>query len=442
VLEVGCSDGGNLIPMALTLPGARCVGCDLSGSAIAAGRALAAELGLANVELVHGDLAALDPALGDFDYIVAHGVYSWVPAPVRNALFALAARRLAPNGVMYVSYNALPGCRVRQAAFDVLHHHVDALPEPGQRMAEARRLAQVLGGTSATLHPSDEAVRAEFRAIAASSDSELCHDTLAVPNDPVYFHEFVAHAGRHGLAFLAEAELHTMSAAGLTAEARALLAPLPAAAREQYLDFVRLRRFRQSLLRRQDAALDADGRAARIRQLHATADAPLLQAAQDGTLAKLAQGLDPQGDGAAVLRLLEAIAGASPGACAVARFDAMLGPPRPLEAVLTDAFVANMIVLHALPPPVVAVPSARPTASPLARCEARAREDVTTLTHVRVRIPDVNARRLLTLLDGTCDHATLATAMAGAAFPGQPAMAQRFVEHALAQFARLALLRA
>jgi hypothetical protein len=152
--------------------------------------------------------------------------------------------------------------------------------------------------------------------------------------------------------------------------------------------------------------------------------------------------LDPQGDGAAMLRLLEAIAGASPGACAVARFDAMPGLPRPLEAVFTDAFVANMIVLHAQPPPVAAAPSARPTASPLARREAREREDVTTLTHVRVRIPDVNARRLLVLLDGTRDHAALAAAMAGAAFPGQPVVAQRFVEHALAQFARLALLRA
>lgn len=439
VLEVGCSDGGNLIPMALTLPAAKFVGCDLSGSAIATGRALAGALDLRNVELVQGDLAQLDPALGDFDYIIAHGVYSWVAAPVRDALFALAAGRLAPNGLLYVSYNALPGCRVRQAAFDVLHYHVDALPDAVQRMTEARRLARILGGTSATLHAADEALRAEFRAIAASSDSELCHDTLAVPNDPVYFHEFAAHAARHGLAFLAEAELHTMSAAGLSPEARELLAPMAAAAREQYIDFVRLRRFRQSLLRRQGAAVEPAGRAARILQMHVSADAPLLQAAAAGTLADLGRALDPQGS-RAVTAMLEAIARRAPAASAVAEL-ALPALPRPLDALLTDAFVANVVVLHLHPPPIATGGSTRPVASPLARWETRLREDVTTLKHARIRIADPNARRLLALLDGTRDHAALATAMFGA-FPGEPHVARRFVDHALGQFARLALLQA
>lgn len=441
VLEVGCSDGGNLIAMAVTLPAARFVGCDLAGTAIAAGRALVGELGLGNVDLVLGDLAHLDPALGDFDYIVAHGVYSWVPAPVRDALLSLAARRLARNGVMYVSYNALPGCRVRQAAFDILHYHVDALPDPAQRMAEARRLARVLGGTSTVLHAADEAVRAEFRAIAASSDSELSHDTLAVPNDPVYFHEFVAHAGRHGLAFLAEAELHTMSAAGLAPDARELLAPLVPAEREQYLDFVRLRRFRQSLLRRQEAAIDPAGRAARMLKMHVSADAPLLDGVANGTLADIARALDPQGGGGGVKALLETIARRAPAACAVADLAALGSLPRPLDAVLTDAFVANLIVLHVHPPGIEGAPSNRPQASPLARWEARVREDVTTLKHARVRIPDAHARRLLALLDGTRDRSALVAAMAGAAFPGQPEVAQRFVDHALPQFARLALLQ-
>ena len=78
VLEVGCNDGSNLIPMAVTLPHASFVGCDLSSSAIGAGRATVAALGLANVILLCEDLAGLDPSLGPFDFIVAHGVYSWV----------------------------------------------------------------------------------------------------------------------------------------------------------------------------------------------------------------------------------------------------------------------------------------------------------------------------------------------------------------------------
>src|SRR5207237_10705778 len=89
LLEVGCNDGANLIPMAMSLPSAQFVGCDLSSRAVDAGGRMIAELGLSNIALVEEDLSALSPSYGTFDYIVAHGVYSWVPASVPDALFAL-----------------------------------------------------------------------------------------------------------------------------------------------------------------------------------------------------------------------------------------------------------------------------------------------------------------------------------------------------------------
>src|SRR5947207_2446253 len=118
VLELGCSAGANLLPMAETLPGAELVGCDLSPQAIAAARETAADAGIRNVVFVEGDLSTLPDALGEFDYLIAHGVYSWVPAPVRDAMFALAGRRLRSNGVMFVSYNVYPGCHVRKAVWE------------------------------------------------------------------------------------------------------------------------------------------------------------------------------------------------------------------------------------------------------------------------------------------------------------------------------------
>ena len=223
------------------LPSAQFVGCDLSARALDTGRRMIAELGLSNVTLVEEDLSTLSPSQGTFDYIIAHGVYSWVPASVRDALFALAGTRLSPNGVMFVSFNALPGCRVRQAAWEVLHAHVDHIEDPRVRLTEARRLARILADGGKVGHDADEAVRAEFRAIAQRSDSALCHDDLAVPNDPFYFRDFVAHAARFGLKYLAEADLHSMSAAGVSADARAFLSGLDPLSREQYLDFVRLR---------------------------------------------------------------------------------------------------------------------------------------------------------------------------------------------------------
>ena len=109
------------------------------------------------------------------------------------------------DGILYVSYNVLPGCRVRQAAWDVLHHHVDRF-ESARALDSMPRdsLARLIADGGAATCESYQALRAEFGAIAQHSDSELCHDDLAVPNEPILFHSFVQHAARHGLRYLAE----------------------------------------------------------------------------------------------------------------------------------------------------------------------------------------------------------------------------------------------
>ena len=445
VLEVGCNDGANLVPMALALPAARFLGCDVSVSALDEGRRTIARLGLTNIMLVEEDLAKLSPAHGAFDYIIAHGVYSWVPAPIRDALFALAAERLAPNGVLFVSFNALPGCRVRQAAWEVLHRHVDRIEDPRARMEAARRIARVIAEAGKTSHDGDEALRAEFAAIAMRSDSALFHDDLALPNDPVYIADFVAHATGFGLAYLAEADLHTMSGAGLSIGARDLVAAQEPGAREQYLDFVRLRRFRQSLLRRSDATLDMSTHAARINAMHIAADASLLRAARAGKTGELASRLAPgiPGGGGATRKLLDTLLQRAPAATPVAAMREIVGEQglaRPLEALLTEAFVAGIVTLHVHPPALAVVGGAHPVANPLARIQAETRDEVAGLLHTRVRMPDANTRRLLTLLDGTRDRAALAAAMVGPPSGFDRRTARQFVDYALEQFGKLALL--
>lgn len=113
VLELGCGSGGNLIPMAYRLPGSRFTGIDLAERAIAEGRRVAGELELANLDLVAADLREIGPAMGEFDYIVAHGMYSWIPDDLRDRLLAVCRERLAPQGVAFISYNTLPGRYVR-----------------------------------------------------------------------------------------------------------------------------------------------------------------------------------------------------------------------------------------------------------------------------------------------------------------------------------------
>src|SRR5215475_1898088 len=108
-LEVACGDGANLIPMAYAIPGSEFVGFDIAGLPIDRGRARIGELGLINIRLFQGDLLKVGAELGRFDYIIAHGLYAWVPEPVADRLLALCRELLTPHGIAFISYNALPG---------------------------------------------------------------------------------------------------------------------------------------------------------------------------------------------------------------------------------------------------------------------------------------------------------------------------------------------
>lgn len=103
VLEFACGDGTNLVPIAATLPNATFVGFDFAARPVAHARSMARDLGLTNIQLLELDLRQLPADLGSFDYVIAHGFYSWIPAEIRVHLMPLIARHLAPNGVAFVS---------------------------------------------------------------------------------------------------------------------------------------------------------------------------------------------------------------------------------------------------------------------------------------------------------------------------------------------------
>ncbi|MCY2962905.1 MAG: class I SAM-dependent methyltransferase, partial [Planctomycetota bacterium] len=113
VLEIGCACGANLIPMAVSVPTARFVGIDLSQRQISEATQTVAALGLANIELRHGSVTEIGPDDGLFDYIICHGVFSWVPQTVREHILAVCSRNLSPGGVAYISYNTYPGWFMR-----------------------------------------------------------------------------------------------------------------------------------------------------------------------------------------------------------------------------------------------------------------------------------------------------------------------------------------
>src|SRR5690349_5278176 len=109
VLELGCGDGTNLLPMAQHAPDARFLGIDLSARHVASGQAAIIACGLSNAEIRQQDVLDFGASEGKFDYIIAHGIFSWVPDHVRSQLLAIFRDNLSENGVAFVSYNAFPG---------------------------------------------------------------------------------------------------------------------------------------------------------------------------------------------------------------------------------------------------------------------------------------------------------------------------------------------
>jgi methyltransferase-like protein len=449
VLELGCGDGGNLIPMALALPDATFVGVDAAPKAIARGQGLVAELGLENVELEGRAIEELSPAAGAFDYVIAHGVYSWVPATVRDRLLAVARDALSEAGVAYVSYNALPGGRLRQALRDMLVFHTAELADPRERVAQARALLRFLVDGAPGEQGLGALLRAQAERMLARSDATLLHDELAEVNHALYFHEFAAHAARHGLQYLAEADFFEMQiGAASEPAAQALMGIEDPVRREQYLDFLKGRMFRQTLLCRAELAIDRTPHPEVIEHLAVSTQAqPQGEAGPDGAQAFAGPtGSRLTTDHPLVIAALERAANAWPAALWVRDLlgpDAATADRRALCDALLRSYAANLVALHVDPPRPASAPGDVPRATALARHQARAGETVTNLRHASVRIEDDLGRRLVTLLDGTRDRAALAAQLRTHLLDqGRPVPADLAdsLERSLQGLARLALL--
>ncbi len=459
VLELGCAAGHNLMAMAVSLPGAHLTGIDLSPRQIADGTAHVAALGLANVELKTLSILDVDDSLGPFDYIVAHGIYSWVPPVVQDKLLSICARNLAPNGIAYISYNTYPGWHQRGMVREMMGYHVRHFTEPRQRVGQARAFLNFLiegcpGAQDATTYR--RILADEERVLRDSADSYLFHEHLEEVNQPLYFHEFMERAAAKGLRFLTEAQPHCAPNA-LPAQTRAALDELAddPLRQQQYLDFLFNSTFRRTLLCRADSAGERPFVPEKMTALRFTTRVwpPNPDVDVTGTeVVEFSSGMVRASTNqplvkAALVELCRAMPHALP-------FDALrecvwrrlkdgcaqpIGPdalPQALAQVLTSCYASNLIRPHVTEPPFVIAISERPVASPFARWQAaQGYSVVTTLWHAAIRLDDRD-RVLLTHLDGSRDRAALASL----ATPEEKAAG--WLDKSLDGLARMALLTA
>jgi SAM-dependent methyltransferase len=256
VLELGCASGWNLIPMAYMLPSSQFTGIDLSHVHITEGHKAISDLGLENLRLIQMNVMDITPQMGQFDYIIAHGIFSWVPEPVKNKILQICKNNLSKQGVAFISYNTYPGWHLLDIPRGIMRYHTRDIQDPLERVRTAREsLAFYVDATSAGgdayttyLKHYQNFLAGDGDGKLPKQDSALLHDELEQHNQPMYFYQFVEQAERHDLQYLAEADLHIPSEVQpqtlqMIREKYTSLIEL-----EQALDFLENRAFRRTLL--------------------------------------------------------------------------------------------------------------------------------------------------------------------------------------------------
>ena len=437
MLELGCASGGNLIPMAYGLPESEFLGIDYSVRQIEQGREMVAALGMDNVTLQWADIRDIGPDLGQFDYIIAHGVYSWVPAHVREHLLRICKQNLTPNGVAYVSYNVYPGWAMMTAVREMMIYHTQGITEPQERAVQARNLVKFLAESvpeankvfSAFIDIYNNFLNEQRETSKGADNSLLLHDELAEVNDPCYFYQFMERATAHGLQYLGAAQYWRTQPNDFKPDVKKSLQQL---ARdridfEQYLDFLRNETFRRTLLCHQDISLDYKLDVGLFSKLHVASRAQPVSDEPDVRSAavekfRTAGGITISTDhpvSKAVMLELQRVCPQS------VHFDTLLtearaelgldADPDSLEAdrqglavnVLTaHGYSNNLIELHVHAPSFTLEIDERPVAWPVARLQAQDRATVTNVRHERVRL-DEFSRYLIAHLDGEHDRQTI-----------------------------------
>lgn len=430
VLELGCGNGSNLGPIAWSLPDSELMGVDAASVPIAHAQEMAAAVGLKNVTFRACDILNLGGEIGQFDYIICHGVYSWVPPAVQEKILALCQAHLAPQGVAFISYNTLPGNHLSQMIRDIALFHVQNFETPEKQLEQALALGRFIADAAADTDLYRQYLKQEMALMLRLPPNYVLHDLLASVNHPAYFYQFAEAAARHQLQYLGEADFHEMLDHGFKPEVVHTLNQMARnrVQREQYLDFLKCRRFRQTLLCHAEAKLDLSLKPEVARRFHVaalatpSAPAPALYSptkerftgpgdayiVTESPVTKVALSLLnerwprslPFDELAAQVRqrLQENHVPVSPDP----QVDALA-----LGEAFLRSYAAGMIELHLYQPRFAERISERPRCNPLARWQARRGNFVSSVYHRVVAVEDEPTRLLIDLLDGTRDRATL-----------------------------------
>lgn len=406
VLELGCGDGMNLLAMAYTLPRARFVAIDACAAPLEVSRRAAVELGVHNLELRAQDIESIVPSHESFDYVIAHGVISWVPDATKRALMRLIGRVLSPEGVAMVSHNTLPGWRFRLIARDVIRAVLGESPRPDQ-LGEARRAVRTFADNLAGAGLYGAVMDELATLVEGSIDMSIYHDILSPNLDPMDFRTFAALYDEAGLQYVGDAVWADSVWSGYPPAFRALLEPVRerAVEREQLVDVMRNSLFRRSVLCRAQRRIVWDPGFAELRDLFVVLAGRFAGGGRDADTYRTFADEPILVSDPAAQRALAIVRDEAPRAVSMATLVERIGAESEaardaLARLVLQAWAGTLVELLPRARPAVAAPGPRPESFGVARWQARSgAESVINTCHEQIGIGPVD-RALLEVCDG------------------------------------------
>lgn len=431
VLELGCGDGTNLLSFAYALPKSEFVGIDLSQVHITRAIETAAKLNVANTSFRQADVTDLDCGeLGKFDFILAHGLFSWVPEGVRSHILRVYRECLAPNGIGYISYNAYPGCHIREITSGIMRFQADDFEDPVEKVDQGIAFLDLIGSAAEEGSLYQTILELEIEQIVDRSKQNVFHDDLSPINQPFYFHEFSSRLESIGMQFLSESDPSASNIGRLENRAQEVLDSLKGDVlrSEQFIDFITCRRFRSTLFCRSELEIDHDPVPEAIRSLFLSSQ--LVADAADPKI-KDSSAVRFSGPKNAVVEINHPLTKAAltylsrssakgTGFSGLVRHatemidtdNASIDDVAKTEAYFLQMYYAGFVHLRRYQPEFTTVVGTHPVASAFSRWQLEnGSKSITMLTGANLTPESEVSRALITLLDGTRDRQQLESAM-------------------------------
>ncbi len=418
ILELGCAAGGNIIPIAVHYPKANIIGIDFSKTEIKIGQEHIKAMQLNNIELRHQSILDFEKEEGLFDYIICHGVYSWVPDDIRESILKICNQNLSKNGVAYISYNTLPGWNMMNNIRDLMLWHTQNIEDPKTKVKQARSILKfITDGLEEDKSPYAAFLKQEIRSLEKQGDYYILHEHLSFHNKPFYFHEFMAQAADHSLAYLGDAILSSMYTDNLPKKFSEELHKVKnMIASNQYMDFIRNNRFRCTLLCHDDLQIQRSLKTDAITNFHLKLNAKPLEKfnedliQNDSKITFQMAGIKMSSSKPAVKQVLYFL---QENRFNLISYDTLFQLLQKslnknekeihhilqVEVNLFRMALAGLIEISCYPSQYVTTISDKPQACPLARYQAKLQKSITNRNHQNIPLETIE-RHIILLLDG------------------------------------------